>query len=86
MKNVAKVLLRLQENCDEDAIQDVILQISTGLSYLHSEGVVHRDIKPSNILQSRVGTLGIAFFKLIDSGFHPFINPDYRPKNINEHF
>jgi serine/threonine-protein kinase len=40
--------------------------VLTGLSAIHSEGLVHRDIKPSNVLLTREGTprladLGIAF-------------------------
>ena len=31
---------------------DLMIQIATGVSYLHGQNVVHRDIKPPNILMS----------------------------------
>lgn len=37
-------------------------QLSLGLSYLHSEGVLHRDIKPSNILIGAAGEYKLADF------------------------
>lgn len=33
----------------------VLLQLSEGLSYIHSQGLVHRDIKPANVLISCTG-------------------------------
>jgi hypothetical protein len=34
------------------AAVDVMLQIASGMKYLHGQGVVHRDLKPKNILVS----------------------------------
>ncbi|XP_029290053.1 wee1-like protein kinase 2 isoform X2 [Cottoperca gobio] len=33
----------------EDELKDLLLQVSMGLKYIHSTGLVHLDIKPSNI-------------------------------------
>lgn len=40
-----------------------IIQLSSGVSYIHALGIVHRDLKPSNILLSKIGIP-----KLIDFG------------------
>lgn len=34
----------------ETIISKIVKQLLSGLSYMHSKGIVHRDIKPSNIL------------------------------------
>ena len=44
---------------------DLCLQISKGIEYLHSKGLIHRDIKPSNIFidskfQIKIGDFGIS--------------------------
>ena len=31
----------------EDELKDLLLQVSMGLKYIHSSGLVHLDIKPS---------------------------------------
>ena len=36
----------------EDKIQNIIYNITCGLSYMHSENIMHRDLKPENILIS----------------------------------
>ena len=36
----------------EDKIQNIIYNITCGLSYMHSQNIMHRDLKPENILIS----------------------------------
>ena len=40
----------------------IMLDILSGLSYAHSEGVIHRDIKPANIMLSRKGQAVVTDF------------------------
>lgn len=35
---------------DESRVEKLFRQISTGLSYIHSQKIIHRDFKPENIL------------------------------------
>ncbi|OMJ87450.1 hypothetical protein SteCoe_10870 [Stentor coeruleus] len=59
----------------ESQAAEIMFQILSGLTYLHSKSIVHRDIKPENILLSNKNTLSL---KIIDydtatffgSGFH----------------
>lgn len=43
---------------------DVALQVSTGMHYLHSRGVIHRDLKPENVLITTDGRACICDFGL----------------------
>ncbi len=49
----------------EDRIR-LMIQISSGLAFLHDERIIHRDIKPANILVTRVNGETVA--KLTDFG------------------
>ena len=48
--------------------QDFISQLTSGICYLHENGIQHRDIKPQNILWKKTGT-GIKSIKLVISDF-----------------
>jgi serine/threonine protein kinase len=42
--------------------KNVMLQLLTGLEYIHSQNIIHRDLKPDNLLFSEEGVLKIADF------------------------
>ena len=53
------------KNLDETLIRNIMIQICSGLHYLHNKGIMHRDIKPENVMINPL-TLEV---KLIDFGF-----------------
>jgi predicted GTPase len=57
-----------KEKINDKLMDDIFLQITSGLGYLHAQGLIHRDIKPENILvQLRNGQSPL--FILADFGF-----------------
>lgn len=46
--------------------RDFFNQLTEGLGYLHSQGVIHRDIKPGNMLVTQDGILKIADFGIAE--------------------
>lgn len=57
--------LNLVANYDHHQTRSLLIEIVTGLVYLHSMDVVHRDIKPENLLYDRL----LNRLKIIDFGF-----------------
>jgi len=51
-----------------DEVLQLARQISCGLDYAHSNGIVHRDIKPANIMITPNGTVKIMDFGIAKSG------------------
>ncbi|KAJ6253917.1 cyclin-dependent kinase 12 [Anaeramoeba flamelloides] len=45
-------------------IKSLLLQLCTGLAYIHENGIIHRDIKTSNLFLSKIGLLKIGDFGL----------------------
>jgi len=55
-----KDILKSSETIPEKKIASMIVEILTGLNYLHSNGIVHRNLKPENILVGSNGKLKIS--------------------------
>nr|CAJ2470525.1 unnamed protein product [Leishmania braziliensis] len=64
----------LRENVVRRYARDVV----TGLTYLHSRGIIHRDVKPANMLLSSDGTV-----KLTDFGTSLVLNGNNRTLESN---
>lgn len=56
-------------------IYKIMYQITKGLAYLHSEGILHGDIKPSNIVMMNTDEY-MPFPRIIDFGHAQFLKPD----------
>ncbi|MFC5456393.1 protein kinase domain-containing protein [Prosthecobacter fluviatilis] len=56
-------IMRTGRMTPELALQ-LLPQISAGLEYAHSKGIVHRDVKPANIMLTRQGEVKITDFGL----------------------
>lgn len=42
------IVAELQETCHEKYIWNAMMQIASGLAFIHSDKEIHRDLKPSN--------------------------------------
>lgn len=60
--------LIMRETMDEQELRRLLLHVTEGLRYIHSEGLVHMDIKPGNIFISREKKLNYSYDSQ-DDGF-----------------
>lgn len=53
--SLSDAMVKKQELCEQFSVaelKDLLLQVSMGLKYIHSSGLVHLDIKPSMFYSS----------------------------------
>jgi len=62
--DLASLLDHMTRPFTEDQIKCLMLQVLTGLEFMHSKYIVHRDLKVSNLLMTDKGILKIADFGL----------------------
>lgn len=63
-QDLASLLDNMQSPFSESQVKCIILQLCSGLNYLHRNFIVHRDLKVSNLLLTDKGCLKIADFGL----------------------
>jgi serine/threonine protein kinase len=50
--------------CSASDLPRLLLEIASGMAYVHSQGVIHRDLKPENVLLTSKNAVKIADFGL----------------------
>ncbi|XP_036026769.1 interferon-induced, double-stranded RNA-activated protein kinase [Onychomys torridus] len=74
-------------NTDKDLILELFEQITTGVNYIHSKGLIHRDLKPGNIFlvderRIKIGDFGLATAqesdraRTKDTGTYLYMSPE----------
>lgn len=63
--------------CSEKEVWRFLHDVSEGLAYLHSKGIIHSDIKPSNILIDKGGYIITDFDLGDDEDSHAFNPPEW---------
>lgn len=58
-----------QEPLSPQELRTLMLHVTEGLRYIHSEGLVHMDLKPGNIFISREKKIHITNYDSADDGF-----------------
>jgi cyclin-dependent kinase 10 len=61
--DMLKLIQWIPRPLSDSEIKGFLLQLITGVSYLHEHSIIHRDLKPSNLL-IKIGTLKICDFGL----------------------
>jgi len=64
--NLIFFLSKQQKLLSEERIKGLILQLASGIAYLHNFGIVHRDLKPENTMMSDLSE--DAHVKIVDFG------------------
>jgi len=59
-----------------DTVLEIFRQLSLGLGYAHSQGVIHRDLKPSNIIVQNSGSPTDLKVKVVDFGIAKVLGRD----------
>ena len=72
-KNLSKLLFKEGKIITYNAKINIILQLASGMCYLHDMRVAHRDLKPANVIVSsvhvpRLDGDGYVIAKLVDFG------------------
>jgi cyclin-dependent kinase 10 len=78
--DMVKLIDRMPRPFSDSEIKGIIVQLLTGLNYLHRQWIIHRDLKLSNLLM-KAGVLKICDFGL-GRRFKPFYNSIYTPKVV----
>ena len=73
---------RFEEATNTSTKLNIIVGVTNGLEYLHSQQIVHRDIKPANILISQIPVTKNAI-KIADFGLCKILNPDESTMSSN---
>ena len=60
-------------NFSERQASNIMLQIASGIKYLHQYGIAHRDLKPDNIMITQQNDFGIV--KIMDFGLSKIVSP-----------
>ena len=61
-------------NFSERQATNIMMQIASGVKYLHQYGIVHRDLKPENIMITQQNDFGI--IKIMDFGLSRIVSPN----------
>ncbi|CDW83737.1 5-amp-activated protein kinase catalytic subunit alpha-1 [Stylonychia lemnae] len=87
-----KSLVAKNEELDIHLICKIMIQILTGLEFIHKEGITHRDVSPDNILQIgeetfKICDFGVASFgsyTKISSGKDQYMAPEAYDETVNQ--